>query len=61
MNDVRVRKSNGNKPTAKEVPAKGFKKKKKWYKKKETASKKKATQRDLESFAEQFNRKNHRH
>jgi len=52
MDEVKVRKSKGNKAKAK--------KKKKWYGKKEIASKKRATQKDLESFAEQFNRKHHR-
>lgn len=53
MNDVKVRKSQENKTKAK-------KKKKKWYGKKEVASKKKATQKDLESFAERFNKKHHK-
>lgn len=50
MNDVKVRKNQGNK-------SKGNKKKR-WYK--EKASKKKVTRRDLESLAKQFNSKYHK-
>ena len=52
MKDVKVRKSEGNKPK--------HKAKKKWYNNKETASKKKASQKDLESLAELFNNKYHK-